>query len=298
MGTPRPSRKHDVVEASGASLVPDDLRRELEELGLSPYEARILLALLRLGSATSAELARFSGVPRTSAYQVLEELHNKRLAERVPGGRAAVWTCPGPDLVFDRLDAAQEDRLREHRARTARLRQVLAEPLPGPATVPPPHVHVVRGAAEVRSVYDRLLAGAAREVLVFNRPPYSTTANVVKQTPHDVTGQDEVNPLVLRALARGVRFRALYQVRQWNDPAAASFRAAMDRYHEAGVEARVVDDLSVKLAVADRALVLMALPDPAQEVGYPTNLYIDHAGFAALQADGFEHRWASARPVG
>lgn len=298
MAGQRSSRKKEVASGPAAPLLQDDLRRELEELGLSPYEARILLALLRLGSATSAELARFSGVPRTSAYQVLEKLHDKRLAERVPGGRAAVWTCPGPDLVFDRLDAAQEDRLREHRARTARLRQALAEPLPGTATVPPPHVHIVRGAVEVRSVYDRLLAGAAREVLVFNRPPYSTTDNIVKQTPNDVTGQDEVNPLVLRALARGVRFRALYQDRQWKDPAAASFRAAMDRYHEAGVDARVVDDLSVKLAVADRACVLMALPDAAQQVGYPTNLYIDHAGFAELQADGFEHRWASARPIG
>lgn len=287
-----------MVQPVARSSSVDGVRRELEELGLSAYEARVLLALLRVGSATSAELAKASGVPRTSAYQVLEELSEKRLVHRVPGGRAAVWACPGTDLVFDRLDAAQEERLREHRTRTARLRQVLAEP-PAPAegSVSPPHVHFVRGAAEVRAVYDRLLAGAASEVVVFNRPPYATTVNVVKQTPTDVTGQDEVNPLVLEALARGVRFRALYEASRWADPDAAVFREAMGVYHRAGVEGRLVDRLTVKLAVADRSAALMALTDPGQEIGHPTSLFIDHAGFAELQADGFEQRWASADAI-
>lgn len=284
------------AEPTAGATALEAARRELEELGLSSYEARVLLAVLRLGSANSAELAKVSGVPRTSAYQVLEELGDKRLVERVPGGRAAVWTSPGTDLVFDRLDAAQEARLRDHRARTARLRKALSEPPATAGAVSPPFLHTVQGAAEVRSVYDRLLAGAAAEVLVFNRPPYSTTANVVKTTD-DPAGQDEVNPLVLEALARGVRFRALYQESQWSDPESAEFRRAMDVYHRAGVDARLVDELPTKLAVADRATVLLALPDPVQQIGFPTNLFIDHAGFAALQADAFEHRWASARPL-
>ncbi|HET7487135.1 MAG TPA: helix-turn-helix domain-containing protein [Acidimicrobiales bacterium] len=288
------NRQNDTAAAERAAL---GIRRELEDLGLSPYEARVLLALLRLGSATSAELAQASGVPRTSAYQVLEELGRKRLVEQVPGGRAAVWACPGVDLVFDRLDAAQEERLREHRTVTARLRKELAQPAPPTAAVTPPFVHLMRGATEVRAVYDRLLAGARDEVLVFNRPPYSTTDAETRLTPDDRTGQDEVNPIVLAALRRGVRFRVLYVASHWEAPDAEPFRAAMATYHRAGVEGRLVDELPLKLAVADRAAVLTALPDPVQEIGYPTNLFIDHAGFAALQADGFDHRWTSARPM-
>ena len=288
------SRWDDGADAHSSSV--DAMRRELEDLGLSSYEARILLALLRLGPANSAELAKVSGVPRTSAYQVLEELGSKRLVERLPGGRAAVWACPGTDLVFDRLDAAQEERLRDHRTRTARLRKALAEPATAAGAVATPYVHMVRGAAEVRSVYDRLLTGATDEVLVFNMPPYSTP-DPVKQTPNDPTGHDEVNPLVLEALDRGVRFRVLYQASQWTRPPSAAFRRAMAVYHRAGVKARVADELPTKLAVADRASVLLALPDPDQQIGFPTNLFVDHAGFAALQADAFEHRWRSARSL-
>jgi len=111
--------------------MPDALRRELQELGLRPYEARVLLALLRAGSANSAQLAELSGVPRTSTYQVMEALTDQGLAERVPTHGPAVWHCQGWESVVDALDAAEEERLRQHHARTSRLRQALADALSG-----------------------------------------------------------------------------------------------------------------------------------------------------------------------
>jgi len=110
--------------------VPDSLRRELQELGLRPYEARVLLALLRAGSANSAQLAELSGVPRTSTYQVMEGLTAQGLAERVPTHGPAVWTSNGWEAVVDSLDAAEEERLRQHHLRTLQLRKVLADVLP------------------------------------------------------------------------------------------------------------------------------------------------------------------------
>ena len=50
-------------EGYAAGPLPQQVVYELEELGLSPYEARILLALMRLGAANTAQLARQSGVP-------------------------------------------------------------------------------------------------------------------------------------------------------------------------------------------------------------------------------------------
>ncbi len=127
------------LEARGPASVPDSLRRELQELGLRPYEARVLLALLRAGSANSAQLAELSGVPRTSTYQVMEALTDQGLAERVPTHGPAVWTCAGWEAVVDALDAAEEERLRQHHARTRQLRQAMAEVLP--AKPSPPAVH-------------------------------------------------------------------------------------------------------------------------------------------------------------
>ncbi len=117
-------------DTSAVAPVPEAIRRELQELGLRPYEARVLLGLLRAGSANSAQLAQLSGVPRTSTYQVMEALTDQKLAERVPTHGPAVWTCPGWEAVVDQLDAAEEERLRQHHERTLRLRKAMAEVLP------------------------------------------------------------------------------------------------------------------------------------------------------------------------
>jgi len=103
-------------------------------LGLRPCEAQVLLALLQAGTADSAALARLSGVPRTSIYQVMADLTVQGLAEEVPSHGPATWLCRGWVAVLDRLDAIREEAHRSHRARTARLRRGLAQDPPsGPA---------------------------------------------------------------------------------------------------------------------------------------------------------------------
>lgn len=125
--------------ATAPAQVPESLRRDLQELGLRPYEARVLLALLRAGSANSAQLAELSGVPRTSTYQVMEALTDQGLAERVPTHGPAVWTSAGWEAVVDVLDAAEEERLRQHHLRTRQLRQAMSEVLPSKPAVPAVH---------------------------------------------------------------------------------------------------------------------------------------------------------------
>lgn len=48
------------------------------------YAARLLLVLRSVGSASSAQLAQLSGVPRTSVFQVMEALAEEGPVEAVP----------------------------------------------------------------------------------------------------------------------------------------------------------------------------------------------------------------------
>ncbi len=273
----------DALISSGP--IPESLLHEFEQLDLSPYEARVLLALLRLGSANTAHLARHSGVPRTSTYQVLEELNRKGLAQRLSVEGPAVWASPGRDDVFDRLDAAQEERLRQHRARTANLRELLAREYPEAPDAAGPYVHVIQGASQVSSIYDRLLAEVQDELLVFNRAPYSFPP-------------DRVNNAVLEAMGRGVACRVLYEGPAWEAQEFEGFRDAMAVYHDAGVQGRLVEALPIKLALADRKLALLAMTDPVlPDIGFPTTLLVEHPGFASLQAEAFERLWETAKPL-
>lgn len=270
---------------SDVAPVPEALRQEFADLGLSPYSSRILLALLQLGSVNTLQLAKVAKVPRTSTYQVLEELRDQGLALQVPGDGPAVWTCSGRDKVMDLLDAAAEERLAEHKARTARIRQLMAESFPETPSVALPCVQLLASSAQIRAVFEQLLAEAETEFLMFAHPPYNW-----------VMGNPE--PVVLEALARGVQCRVLYEATEWQDPTAGALRAGMDLYQRSGVEVRLVEELPTKLMVVDGNAVLMAMTAPVgADMGFPTTLLVEHPGFAKTQVEAFEQRWAKARPV-
>lgn len=291
------------------------LRDLFEELGLGGYEARVLAALVQVGSAPASQLPKLAGVPRTSVYPVLDELGGKRLAQRLPGDGPAIWASPDREEVINRLEAAQEERLRElHAAQEARLftaqeerlrelrvaredslrdletraeraRQALLLLPPAGASVSLPYVHLITQASQVRGVYERLLGESEEELLFINRPPYSASSS------------GSANPGVLDALARGVRVRVLYETGQFENPEMEEFWKESEAYHDAGVEGRMSADLAVKLIVCDRRAALAGMTDPATpDGGYPTLLLIEHPGYAAFAAAAFEQFWAAARP--
>ena len=280
-------RLADAAAVSGDLLEP--LRSALAELGLSPYEVRVLLALLRLGSANTLQLARVTSVPRTSIYQVLESLASRRLASRLPGDGVAVFAAADRKDIFERLETAlaavHAERLSQHRDHAARASRLLAAWAPENAPVSQPYVHTLMLPAQVKSAYEQMLGSAERELLMFTRPPYA----VAPGRPKDA---------VLDMMTRGVKARVLYQADKWEEPEAHAARQELSAYHAAGVEARLVDNLPIKLVVADRRVALVGMTDPViPEGGYPMAILVEHPGYAATQADAFERMWATSRAL-
>lgn len=59
----------------------DQAVRLLEELGLTEYEARCLVALTRVPEATASEIHELSDVPRSRVYDSVERLHRKGMVD-------------------------------------------------------------------------------------------------------------------------------------------------------------------------------------------------------------------------
>lgn len=279
------SRSGKRGDTPAVAAVPEELRREFEDLGLSPYEARLLLAMLQLGPATTLELAHVSGVPRTSTYPVLEGLQAKQLAHRVPGEGPAIWASVGRDDILTRLDAAEQERLRQHRARAERVRTMLAASLPEDSPTVQPPLRLLHTAAEQQAAYQRLASQAQAEALVFVRPPYPARPGQLEPMLADLAGRIET--------------RVLYAAEPAGGSGSSPSIAAMQACRAAGAYARVVDELPMQLAVFDRQVALVALDGlPPLQEGFATLALIEHAGFAAVLAEGFKYRWAGGAPCG
>ncbi len=146
---------------------------ELMELGLTMYEARAYLALVRRESYTAAQLARAAGVPRQRIYDVLESLVHQRLAIMRPG-RVASYRAIAPDLAIGRL-------VDERRAMLGRLEQV-GERLAGALaptwsdgqtqTDPLDYVEVLRDPRAITLRFTQIQRQARDELLCFAKPPF------------------------------------------------------------------------------------------------------------------------------
>lgn len=56
----------------------------LKDIGLNEYEARVYLALVRIGKSGTTEISRESGVPFGRVYDVLDSLIKKKLVKEIP----------------------------------------------------------------------------------------------------------------------------------------------------------------------------------------------------------------------
>ena len=72
------------------------------------------------------------------------------------------------------------------------------------------------------------------------------------------------------------------------------FRSGHAAYHRAGVQARLVEALPIKMAIADRRVALIGMRGPLEAVDertFPTNLLIEDPGMADVLASSFEYLW-------
>lgn len=284
------------IDPEAVPPLPEELRREFQDLGLSPYEARLLLAMLQLGPANTLQLAQASGVPRTSTYPVLEGLGEKQLAYRIPGEGPAVWACVSREEILSRLDAIEQERLRQHRARSRRVRVMLDDAIPDDPPVARPALRLLHTPAEQHETYQRLAAATRHEALLATHLPPTRTI-FGQANGDDEDGQGDLDP-VIADLAGRLETRVLFPTGQESTASASPTIAAMHACRDAGGLARTVPEVPLELAIFDRQAVLLTLSPATRAGGAATVALIEHPGVADVLTDAFKYRWFGGAPCG
>jgi sugar-specific transcriptional regulator TrmB len=71
----------------------------LRRLGLTEYECRLYLALVKMGPVKASEVSFFGQVPRTKAYGAISDLQQKGLVKVVPG-KPEIYEAASPTEVL------------------------------------------------------------------------------------------------------------------------------------------------------------------------------------------------------
>ncbi|PWI15283.1 TrmB family transcriptional regulator [Streptomyces sp. Act143] len=252
----------------------------LEAAGIAPELEAVYRLLVTAGGATAEDIARRTDLDGTDSTQVLEALVRQGLATHTDGTPRMFRAVP-PDIALlprikhtaDALDTARAEagRLLETYRETARRHD--AGQL----------LEVITGAEALRQRLKQIQVNAREEMLWFCRAQY-------------VAMPSGSNSEEFEALARGVRYRVLYEKAFFDDEGAIDNVAAGVR---AGEVARSVPWLPLRLAIADRSVGIFPLVPggPHGSPGEPTTALVRDSSLLDALVALFESYWENAVPL-
>ena len=246
----------------------------LVRLGLTTYEARAYVTLVRRDSFTAAQIARTAGLPRQRIYDVLASLVEKGLASARPG-TVVKYGALAPDLAVERLVASRRSEMSAlERDASDVIGRLGPEYQAGRAHSDPlEYIEVLRDRGAINERFAELQAAVKNEILVFTKPPYATPP------------QENVEGI---EVARTHVARSIYEFDVLDDKAVA---AGIRTFIAAGEEARFVAHVPLKLVIIDEAIVMFGMEDPVAGSEDLTIMVVEHTSLAQTLKLAFNRVW-------
>jgi DNA-binding MarR family transcriptional regulator len=254
----------------------------LVQLGMTRYEAKAYLTLIKRESYAASELANEAGIPRQRIYDVLNSLVSRGLARDWPGP-VTRYAATDPEAAIDRLLAVQRQALAGLESHSTTLAASLRETWSAgrQETAPLDYVEVLRDPGMVGARFRDLQREAERSLLTFSKPPYTM--------PNNRVGLAATH----RIVEAGGDVRCIYEPSVFDDPEVVEETL---EFIKAGEGARVVDEVPMKLCLVDGYRALFSLTDPIAGALTSTNILVEHAALTSSLQCAFETIWALGEP--
>ncbi|MEU6072799.1 helix-turn-helix domain-containing protein [Micromonospora sp. NPDC047074] len=248
----------------------------LESLGLSTTESRMYQLLVRSGHARIDQVRQRLDLSEVQTDEAAQGLVAKGLATLTDDRPAQLIPAP-PDIAGENLLLSRMNQLRTAQSVLGRLTREYRKATAGPVALEEFAEIVSNETLPLR--YEQIRRTARKQVLSFSAPP--------------ILVPEDLNVVQLDQQSAGVTYRTVYDRFAL---ANAGGLKAIQQYVDAGEQARVLNEVPVKLIIVDRSAALLSLrSDDAQ---LPRMAVLIHPGplLEALLAL-FEMVWASALPL-
>ncbi|MGW1799049.1 helix-turn-helix domain-containing protein [Streptomyces sp. NPDC001984] len=252
----------------------------LEAAGVSDVQESVYRLLVTTGRATVADVVQRMALPHGETVRVLDALTAMGLASHTDG-TPRVYRAVPPDVALlpriksgaDALDLARVEAARLIETYQDTMRRHNAGQL----------LEVITGAEALRQHLRQIQTNARDEMLWFCKAQY-------------VAMPSGTNTEEFEALARGVRYRVLYEKPFFDDEGTVENVVAGVR---AGETARAVPHLPLRLAVADRSVAIFPLVPggPNGSPDEPTTALVRDSNLLSALIALFESYWDDAVPL-
>lgn len=143
-------------------MISEEVKNNLKDLGLTEYETRAYVSLVKSGTSTARDLSKISDVPQSRIYDILSKLENRGWIES-QSGRPARYRAKSPSEALHLLKIKQEEKFRNASETILEELESLYEK---GGEVEKPEVWTLRGRREILGKIEKMFADAKIEVLI------------------------------------------------------------------------------------------------------------------------------------
>ena len=248
-----------------------ELEEVLKEIGFTEYKVKVYKTLLYLGIASSATVAKESGVPQTKAHGILNELAKEGFAIMIPGRPTRFKAIPPSSAVIPII----EERIKK----ANELKEVVkkAEENLVAKEIPKKEILLFQGWNIIKKIHINAILDSKKEISFFIR--------FGKTDPEIITA-------IEKSIKKGIKVKVLGPYRKERE-------TTMFLYKNIGSEVKVLKGLTFPLitfGVYDERVLHLNFYTPSQAEG-GLLVRIEEEETAKLMKEVFNELWKKARSI-
>jgi sugar-specific transcriptional regulator TrmB len=242
----------------------------LDEIGLSQYEKKTYLTLLRIGNSKSKRIAKESGVSYGRIYEILDKLEDKGLVIIIPT-EPKTFDAVDPKLAFNLIIKREEEKIHKLKKEIASLK--IPDKLPH---IQEDKTLVLKGKQKQISMISEMHERAKKEILLIPGVYKPIVAR---------------NIATLRALNRGVKMKKL--IRKVNPENIDILKKSA----KLGEKIRKTYLPGLRLIVADDKEAMISIVNPKSKERDRISIYTTNKEFAKSIAVFFDSIWENSKKI-
>lgn len=272
----------------------NDIINELEVIGFTTQEAKVLCALFEGYIMTPTEVAKEAGISRAYAYDVLKSFSAKGICNEIQTSSIVKYELIEPNVVKDKIEKEIFDTYRQ---RTEKLNSSFRKLVPHYKTKvvkqEETDVELIKGFNKHRfEKFVELMNSTKKELLLINKLGGYIQADV-----------DENSKELIK---RGCKLKSIYEVsgnfkirleNRWVDATNDDLIRIFSNFEEMGEQVRLSNEVFQNMVIIDRKIVFASLADPKLPKNSRSDVIIKDQYYANSMAQYFDYFWKQSKTI-
>ena len=272
----------------------EDIIKELEIIGFTTYEAKVLCVLFEGHIMTPTEVAKEAKISRAYAYDVLKSFSQKGICNEIQTSTIVKYELIEPKVVKDKIE---KDIYDTYKTRTSKLSSSFDKLMPK-----------YKSKESEQDFTDvELIKG-------FNRHRYEKFIELMKETKKEMLLinklggyiQNEVDETSMELIKNGCQIKSIYEVSskfkikiedKWVPASDEDLIKIFSDFEKQGEQIRLAKEVYQNMVIIDRKIVFVSLADPKIPKDNRSDIIIKDHYYANSMAQYFEYFWNQSRTI-